>query len=75
MYTKVDSPAWKIHELLVVNLVRETLKLKQFEQKVSKFYTFFQLSNNSNIEFDPFLNFRLDSRAKFKIKIVIIYRM
>jgi len=30
---KVDSPAWKIHELLVVNLVRETLKLKQFEQK------------------------------------------
>jgi len=30
---KVDSPAWKIHELLVVNLVRETLKLEQFTQK------------------------------------------
>jgi len=30
---KVDSPAWKIHELLVVNLVRETLKLDQFTQK------------------------------------------
>ena len=34
---KVDSPAWKIHELLVVNLVRETLKLEQFTQKVLKF--------------------------------------
>ena len=41
---KVDSPAWKIHELLVVNLVRETLKLDQFTQKVFQLKT---LSNKS----------------------------
>jgi hypothetical protein len=29
-----DSPAWKIHELLVVKLVRETLGLTQFSHKV-----------------------------------------
>ena len=39
---KVDSPAWKIHELLVVNLVRETLKLDQFTQKVFSTQDFFK---------------------------------
>ena len=31
---KKDSPAWRIHELLVVKLVRETLGLTQFSHKV-----------------------------------------
>ena len=32
---KKDSPAWRIHELLVSNFVRDSLGLDQFTQKVS----------------------------------------